>query len=43
MPTRLRDLARPCRHCRGPLRDWEWACLGVVLFVLFVFALIQAV
>lgn len=39
----LRNLLRPGRGTRGPIRDWEWAWLGVVLFVLFVFAVTQAV
>lgn len=42
MPYRLRNLLRPGRGTRGPMRDWEWAWLGAVLVVLLVFALMQA-
>ena len=42
MPYRLRNLLRPGRGTRGPLRDWEWAWLGIVLVGLLVFALTQA-
>lgn len=38
----LRNLLRPGRGTRGPIRDWEWAWLGAVLVGLLVFALTQA-